>query len=115
MKTSFFCLDFFDETIGFTIDGNRSHKSLSGIFLSISILALVSSFAVNKLILCLSYSDTKHQTSFIKNYFDIDTGYSFDNFNMAFALVDSDSLEPVKELNKFAKLEAYQTTYFSSE
>ena len=70
LKASFLSLDFFDETIGFTIGGQRSHKSVPGIFLSIGILVLVCSFAINKLVLCLSYSDTRHQTSFIKNHYD---------------------------------------------
>ena len=109
-KKSFLSLDFFDETIGFTIDGQRSHKSMTGIFLSIGILVLVCSFAVNKLVICLSYSDTKHQTTFMKNYFDSETEYSFENFSMAFALLNYDSLEPIEDFTQFAKLEAYQTS-----
>ena len=107
LKTSFFSLDFFAETIGFKINGQRSNSSKAGICLSISILVLVSSFAVKKLIMCLSYSDTRHQTSFMKNYLNTESVYSFDNYNMAFALVDPDKLEPIKDLHKFAKLEAY--------
>ena len=106
---SLLSLDFFDETIGLKINGQHSHKSAAGVFLSISILVLVCSFAINKLVLCLSYSDTKHQTYSIKNHFDIDKEYSFDNFSMTYALVDPNSLEPIQDLDKFARLEAYQT------
>ena len=83
---------------------------MAGIFLSIGILVLVCSFAVNKLVLCLAYQDTKHQTAFIKNYLNIEKEYSFDDFSMAFALVDPDSIEPIKDFSKFAKLEALQTS-----
>ena len=43
----------------------------------------------------------------MKNYLNTESVYSFDNYNMAFALVDPDTLEPIKDLHKFAKLEAY--------
>ena len=33
---------------------------------------------------------------------------------MAFALVDPDTLEPIEDLNKFAKLEAHQTIQVGS-
>ena len=62
------------------------------------------SFAVNKFLLCITHSDTMHQSSLEKNYFDLSKEHSFDSFNVAFAFLDVLTLEPLHDIEKFANL-----------
>ena len=49
-----------------------------------------------------------HQSSLEKNYFDLNKEHSFDSFNVAFALLDVTTLEPMQDIEKFAKLRVEQ-------
>ena len=70
LERSLFYFDFFGEQVGFSINGQSSHKSYEGTIISLGILATVLSFAINKFILSITHSDTMHLSAVEKNYFD---------------------------------------------
>ena len=60
LRASVLTLDLYGEDIGFTANGQRSIKSVSGLVLSIGILTTVLAFGANKFLLCFDYQETKH-------------------------------------------------------
>ena len=108
LERSLFYFDFFGEQVGFSVNGQKSHKSYEGTIISLGILATVLSFAVNKFILSITHSDTMHTTAVEKNYFDESTEYKFDSFHAAFALIEHSTLEPVQDLERFMTLTVAQ-------
>ena len=55
MKRIFSSLDLFGEDIGFKINGQRTHKSAVGFFLSLGIISTVLAFGLKKLVLCWEF------------------------------------------------------------
>ena len=55
LKRIFSALDFFGEDVGFTINGQRTHKSAVGFLLSLGIMLTVLAFGLKKFVLCWEF------------------------------------------------------------
>ena len=66
-------------------------------------------FGINKFSLCFTYSDTRQQTSVRNDFFDPEKEYKFEEFDVAFSLIDL-NFEAVEDFEKYLNLKAVRFT-----
>ena len=71
--------------------------------MSIAVISLVLAFGINKFMLCWEYQETNHQTSIIKDAYDMTQEYQLPKFSMAFAVLGS-HFDPI-EYDRFVSID----------
>ena len=83
-------IDIFGEQVNFNIDGENSHKSFFGSFVTIIIALIVVSYGLDKFILMTEYRDTIHQETTDIGSIDHERVFlqSETKLNIAFSIYD---------------------------
>ena len=104
IQSVFLSLDLFSESIQFSINGKRAHRSILGSIFSLGIFATVLAFGINKFKVSLSYQDTLFQQTIEKNYYEENVEYKFDGFGLAYSVVNLNTNQPIVDYQRFMKI-----------
>ena len=103
-------IDLFGEGLGFTIGGSSTHKSYLGAFLTLCIIVVTLSYAIDRAQTMMAFGDTVHQGTTSESDFSreqplilSESGVSF-----AIAITDSTTFIPVSA----SEMEGYGTISF---
>ena len=86
LKRTLLKLDIFGEPVGFSVDGDGSHKSYLGLLLSLCVIGTISPYSISKFNTLVEFGDTRVSDDLEPSGIDLSDRTKIENLTFAMGL-----------------------------